>query len=136
VESFYRFFAEVIPAVQIQQSSEDLNIDRHFRVFTDMIRKYFDDRSLIPEHNLFEVRFEDFKKDPISGLREIYSRLNLPGFEEAMPFFESYQAEQSEYNQHKWEISSQTISLVNQNAADILEKLGYPVRAQSVSPTP
>lgn len=130
VESFYRFFAEVIPAVQIQQSSEDLNIDRHFRVFTDMIRKYFDDRSLIPEHNLVEVRFEDFKKDPISGLREIYSRLNLLGFEEAMPFFESYQAEQSEYNQHKWEISSQTISLVNRNAADILEKLSYPARAE------
>jgi len=125
VESFYRFFAEIIPAVQIQKSNEELNLDRHFRIFNDMIQKYFNDRALIPQGNLIEVRYEDFKKDPLTGLDRIYTDLNLPGFETARPAFEAYLKEMSEYQQHSWEISRQTIDQVNANAKDILEKLGY-----------
>jgi hypothetical protein len=127
VESFYRFFAEVIPAVQVQASNEELNLERHFRVFTDMFRRYFVEKSQIKPENLFEVRYEDFRKDPLSGLKDIYEHLNMDGFEEALPVFEEYLKEMSEYVQHSYEISDQTLELVNLHARDILEKLNYPV---------
>jgi hypothetical protein len=129
VESFYRFFDEVIPAVQIQASNSGLDMERHVKVYTDMIRHYFENKNLIPPSNLVEVRYEDFRKDPMTGLGHIYSSLGLSGFDMARPYFEKYLKEISEYHQHSWEITPETIELVNRNAGDIVERLGYQRRA-------
>jgi hypothetical protein len=47
----------------------------------------------------------------------------------ARPYFEKYLKEVSEYHQHSWEITPETIELVNRNAGDIVERLGYQRRA-------
>ncbi|MBX3438205.1 MAG: sulfotransferase [Planctomycetaceae bacterium] len=44
---------------------------------------YERDRQLIPEGNLYEVRFEDLEADPLRELERMYSGLSLPAFDAA-----------------------------------------------------
>ncbi len=41
VESFYRFFHEVMPVIQIQEANEELTRERLTRVYADMVREYY-----------------------------------------------------------------------------------------------
>lgn len=41
---------------------------------------YFEERSLIPEDRLCEVRFESLESDPLGEMRRVYEQLNLPDF--------------------------------------------------------
>ena len=128
VESFYRFFHEVLPVVQIQEINNSLNRERITRVYTDMIRQYFHDKDMIPPQNLLEIKFEDFNENPVEGLRMIFDQFEIKGFEEAGKFFENYLDEQSEFIPNKYEITRETIKWVNEYAGDIVDSLDYPKR--------
>ena len=125
VESFYRFFGEVLPPIQVQQAGDEFGLERQFRLYNDMIRRYFRDRNLIPEGNLVELRFEEFRKDPLSGLKQVYSSLNLPGYAEAEPFFQEYLKDVSDFQHKPYSIHPETIEMINAHASDILQRLGY-----------
>ncbi|MCA9074023.1 MAG: sulfotransferase [Planctomycetaceae bacterium] len=42
---------------------------------------YENDRHMIPEGNLHEIRFEDLELDPLTQIQQAYEGLSLPGFE-------------------------------------------------------
>jgi hypothetical protein len=126
VESFYRFFHEVLPAVQVQTSHDELSRERVARIYTDMINRYFSERNKIPEKNLLEIRFEEFSKDIQGGLEQIFKKFDLEGFEETLPEFKEHLENQSEIKQSRYEVTPETIRWVNEYAGDIVEKLNYP----------
>jgi hypothetical protein len=128
VESFYRFFQEVVPVVQIQSDNDILTRKRMARVYTDMIRQYNLDKDKIPPQNLMEIKFEDFSKNTTEGLRQIFDQFGIPGYEEARQHFEKYMDEQAGFRQAKYEITAETIQWVNEYAGDIVDSLGYPRR--------
>jgi hypothetical protein len=128
VESFYRFFHEVLPVVQVQSDYDNLTRKRMARVYTDMIRQYYLDKDKIPPQNLMEIKFEDFSKNTDEGLRQIFAQFGIPGFEEARQHFEKYLQEQAGFKQNKYEITPETIHWVNEYAGDIVHTLGYPER--------
>jgi len=128
VESFYRFFHEVLPAVQVQQSQNELSRKRIARIYADMVRKYFSDKHKIPDNNLIEIRFEDFKKDTKGTLERIFNQFDIPGFEENKAIFEKYLEDQKDHSHVSYSITPETIQSVNEFAGDIIEKLDYPKR--------
>ncbi len=129
VESFYRFFHEVLVAVQVQESGNILSRTRLTRLYADMIRQYQVEKHLIPPENLIEIRFEEFSKNPLDGLKEIFTKFSLHSYPEAEPFFKSYLDEVSEFRQTSYEISDETIQGINENAGDLVEDYGYQRRA-------
>jgi hypothetical protein len=128
VESFYRFFHEVLPTVQVQDATEMLTRERLTRVYADMVRRYRADKQKIVPGNLLEIRFEDFSKNPLENLGKIFEQFHIPGFEDDLPLFKSFMEEGSEYRQNRYEVNDETISYVNEYASDIIEWLGYPKR--------
>ena len=128
VESFYRFFHEVLPAVEVQQSEEKLSRKRVARIYNDMIRKYFGEKHLIPKENLLEIRFEDFRKNIHGNLENIFKQFDIPGFGKNIGNFEEYIESQKDYQHKSYDIDPETIQWVNEYASDILEKLQYPKR--------
>ena len=125
VESFYRFFHEVLPAVQIQSAHDELSRERLARVYTDLINEYYRDKSLIPPGNLLEIKFEDFKNEPVKYLQKAFDQFGIPGFQEALPFYQKYLEEISGFHQGKYELTNETIELVNKYSGDIVDRLGY-----------
>jgi hypothetical protein len=126
VESFYRFFHEVLPAVQVQQAHEELSRKRVARIYTDMINRYFVEKQKIPENNLIEIRYEDFKNDIPGNLALIYKKFEIGDFEVSRPEIEKYLESQKEFKQTRYDIEPETIQWVNEYAGDIVEKLNYP----------
>jgi omega-hydroxy-beta-dihydromenaquinone-9 sulfotransferase len=126
VESFYRFFHEVMPTIQVQESNEELTRERLTRVYADMVRAYFLDMSKIPPQNLMEIKFELFTKNPVEGLRKIFDQFGIPGFEDSSQYFENYLVEMAGFTSNKYEINDETIRYVNEYAGDIVDRLDYP----------
>lgn len=57
-----------------------------------IIDHYEQQKQLIPEGNLLEIRFEDFVAHPLQQAEAIYERLNLPGWEQAQAASRSHAA--------------------------------------------
>jgi hypothetical protein len=129
IESFYRFFHEVLPAVQVQRADEELSRERVSKIYTDMVRKYFADRNKIPEGRLIEIKFEDFRKDIEAGLDEIFEKLNLDVSAETRKKLYDYAATQQGFEHARYDVDPETIRWVNEYAGDIVEKLHYEKRA-------
>jgi hypothetical protein len=128
-ESIYRFFHEVLPAVQLQDATDLLTREKMARVYSDMVRQYRVEKSRIKEENLMEIKFEDFRINPVEYLKKIYDQFHIPGFEQDLPAFEKYLEDVSEFRTNKYEVTEETIRYVNQYAPDIVEWLGYPGRS-------
>ncbi len=81
-------------------SSEGPGIIRRYQ---KMYAAFFEQRKRIPADQYVEIAFEDLDKDKIGAMREIYARLGLPGYENALPGFEAYlkRTENYQKNQHK-----------------------------------
>lgn len=126
VESFYRFFHEVLPAVEVQDDRGELTRQRVARIYADMIHRYYEEKDLIKPGNLIEIRFEDFKKDMNGNIRDIFERFQIPGFEENAEAFGAYAESQKGQNHAPYEIHPDTVRYVNEYAADIVERLDYP----------
>lgn len=62
-------------------------IRRRFRTITSA---YLEQRALIPEGSLYELRFEDLEQHPLIQLQDAYDRLELGGFERVRPQLETY----------------------------------------------
>jgi hypothetical protein len=77
---------------------------------------------------ILEIRLEDFLKDKIGGLKEIYSFCGMEGFEEALPAFEAYLAKHPEAPHDTNNIHPDTIGFVNQYASEYVTRFGYPQR--------
>ncbi len=132
VESFYRFFHEVLVAVQVQDSGNILSRSRLTGLYSDMIRQYQVEKHYIKPENLIEIKFEEFSKKPLEGLKDIFTQFRLQNYQEAEPYFKSYLEEVSEFRQTSYEISDETIKGINENAGDIVDDFGYSRRKETV----
>ena len=96
------------------------------RFYTQLMQKFFADKSLIPKGNLVEVKYEDLDKEPLVQLRKIYDTLGLPGFAEAEPAFSAYLDSIKGYQKNVYKkLEDSLIQNVNQNWSFALEALGY-----------
>lgn len=76
---------------QFLQNISDQEIENIiFHNYSTMMQRYLEQRKKIPEKNLIEVCYEDLEKEPLRVIREIYERLDLEGFEEALPLMQEY----------------------------------------------
>jgi hypothetical protein len=53
-----------------------------YALYEDMMRRYLDERRLVPAGSLVEVRFQDLARDPLGTLRGVYDGLGLRGYEQ------------------------------------------------------
>jgi len=70
------------------------------RRYVDMYDAFFDDVHLIPEGHYHEVRFEDFEKDIVWHVADMYQSLQMTGFEEVKPKIEAFVASKTDYQKN------------------------------------
>lgn len=104
-QSTLDFFAETLPALQLQSLSEDALREMVFGFYENLIRDYEAQKTLIPEGHLIEVRYEDFIAEPLGTLEQIYTQLQVPGFEQAQPDFQAFLEKQKKFVRTKREFT-------------------------------
>ena len=105
-----------------REDLEDWIIDN----FKRMYENFFAVVPALPAGSFYEVRFEDFEKDPIAYLKEAYETLGLDGFEEAKPGFEAYLEEEKNYQKNKFDYPASLQKKVEDKLGFYFEHYGYP----------
>ena len=124
-ESTRSFFTNTIKPLKLQDIS-DAELQRNILdVYAKLYHKYEEDKHLIPEGNLIEVKFEDYEKDAFDMTQEIYSKLNLPGFDEARDAIAAYVNKKKGYKKNKYQYKPETVKLVEEHWGFALEQWGY-----------
>jgi LPS sulfotransferase NodH len=96
-----------------------------FTVFETVFRRYEEDRALIPEGHLAEIRYEDLAADPKAVLREVYAKLDLGDFARAEPGIDQYLAGQGEYRPNAFDLPQELRARIAARWAGYIERFGY-----------
>jgi hypothetical protein len=77
----------------------EVAILRRYRLLYDA---YFEERSLIPEGRLHEIRYDQLAEDPLGQLRTAYEHLGLDGFEAVRPRLQVYVDARAGYRRNEF----------------------------------
>ena len=125
--SMLNLYRKALPLFQLQEADWDLIREAIFLDYATKMRKYMDDRALIPEGNLVEMRFEDLEHDPLGQLERVYQTLNIPGWKSALPHLEKYLSGLKDYKKNRYEIEPEVIKRVEKEWDFVLEEWPYDV---------
>lgn len=113
-EVFYsniKLWSHVMNTVALQKISEEEKKEIVLNVYRKLHEKYFEQKHLLNSDQLVEVSHQDLFDNPLDTLHGIYEKLNLQGFDNALPYFEN----------HVKKYSSRKKSVYSYNAEDIRE---------------
>ena len=124
-ESTRSFFTNTIQPLRLQEISNEQIESNFIEVYRRLFYKYEEQKHLIPEGNLVEVKFEDFEQDAFAMTEDIYKKLNLPGFEESKAEIEKYLGKKKGYKKNQYKYDDRTVQLVEENWGMALKEWGY-----------
>lgn len=126
-----KFHNEVFEIYALQTWDEEEMHETILENYREMYEKFDQDRHLIPENNLVEVKYEDFIQKPMEHMENIYETLELEGYEAAESFFKDYVATQKDYKANKHILGSRFVEEVNTYWGHIVDRFSY----QKLDPT-
>jgi len=92
-----------------------------------LMNDYQKKKSLIPDGNLLELRFEEFEKNPVEEIRRIYENLLKENFETVKPCFEIYFNTLADYLKNKYKVKKSDLESVLKEWAPFMALYGYDV---------
>lgn len=115
----------VLNKLALQNASKEEIEKQVIENYKRLMKSYFKQKALIPKGNLIEIRYEDLVKDPITQVRQIYSKLQLLGFENALPGMLKYLEKQKDYKTNVYTIDKKIIQHVNSNWSFTIDRWRY-----------
>ena len=126
-ESTRSFFTNTIQPLRLQDITNEQIEANFIEVYRRLFYKYEEEKHLIPEGNLVEVKFEDFEADAMAMTEHIYKSLSIPGFEAAAPAISQYIGGKKGYKKNKYKYDDRTVRLVEENWKFALDQWGYSI---------
>ena len=96
-------------------------------LYNRMFEKYFEEKKLIPEGHLVEVKYEDFITNPLREIKRIYQELGLPNFEDSEDEFKQYILSQSKIRTHRYSIDEELKKKIYSYFKLTINRWGYDV---------
>jgi hypothetical protein len=75
----------VIRTQFFQEVSDEEIRELAIYMFRETLRKYMDDRELIPKGNLIEIPYAELDANPLETVKKIYQELAIPNYQDAEP---------------------------------------------------
>jgi hypothetical protein len=132
-QSTVNFFETTHEALKLQPFSRAEFEEMVFELYEMIIKDYERLKSLIPEHHLVEIRYEDFEADPLEGLRNIYDSLELEGFEQSLPAFKAYLSSQRKFEKASHHITPEETDRITSRLQFAMEMYGYSMPEQLIT---
>jgi len=95
--STWRLYKEILPIFSFQHISKQELEHSIINIYKHLYKKYFIEKDMIPKGNLIEIKYENFVKNPLRTVKNIYSDLKIDGFNNAKPAFEKYIKKHEKY---------------------------------------
>ena len=124
-ESTRSFFTNTIKPLMLQPISNEELTQNFVEVYKRLFYKFEEEKHLIPEGNLVELKFEDFEKDAYGMTEEIYRTLDLPNFAQSKTAIEAYLSKKKGYKKNRYKYEDDTVRTVEENWGMALKEWGY-----------
>ncbi|MCA6079204.1 sulfotransferase family protein [Fulvivirga sedimenti] len=118
-----KFFLELMPTLWFHEFSEEDIEEMILETYLKLMELYDRDHAL--NGQVVDVKFEEFEKNPLESLKNIYEQLGMTMFEQDRSSFESYLASQKGYRKNKYSISRREYDLVTNRWQVYLERWNY-----------
>ena len=102
------FVKKTIELPKLQDISNQEIKENIYWQYKQLMHSYLDNKSLIPSKNLIEIKFEEFEKNPVEKLGEIYNQLEIEGFDAIKPTFDKYIESKKTYKKNDYKIPLET----------------------------
>ncbi len=99
--------------------------DYVLEMFQRLTVAFEEDRHLIPEDRLVEIRYEDLVKDPIASMRDIYQRLGIPKFDEAEGPMRAILTDRSDHRVSSYRLPKDIARKVVDRLKPFIDRYGY-----------
>ena len=103
------FFSHMMPGLSLHKIDHDKVNEDIYTVYERMMKQYFDTRSLIPEGNLIEIKYENLSADTMGDMKKIYDQFGFDGFDKAGPVIERYADSKKGYVKNKYAIKRELL---------------------------
>jgi hypothetical protein len=126
--SMSKFMRIVIPRYCVQNPPPfEMVEDSMIKLYAEMFRKYLNERSLIPEGNLVEIKYEDFISDPLMWLKYVYNNLGLEGYSKNKEKFSSYIERQKSVKGGSYDISDIVVEKLKKHWDFVFKAFNYSI---------
>ena len=115
----------VLDKLALQKSSPEELDTQIINNYNRVMKTFFEQKDLIPKNQLVEIRYEDLVAEPEKQVKKIYSTLNLPGLDNALPEMHKYLIKQENYKVNVYQIDEKIIQHVQKNWEFTISKWGY-----------
>jgi len=86
------------------QNSAKIDEDYIIKNYVLLYDNYFRNKSLIPKGNLLELSFENFVNDPVTILKDVYTKFDLKGFDDFEPKLRAYHKAMRNYQRNNYTV--------------------------------
>lgn len=131
-----KFFLSLFPSVQLQKSTEEQIINIVFDLYSRLMQDYLRKKSLIPEKQFFEIRFDVFEEDPLPILSNVYDYFGIADWPQAEAAMKAYNKKLQGYRKNKYRITEKELARVMEEWAFAFSEFGYqaPKEIEIVTP--
>jgi hypothetical protein len=130
--STHRFFTSLMPTLYFHDVDNDFIDDMIFDIYKRIMDDYLEQKSLIPEKNLLEIRYEDFEQQPVEYMKNIYNDLLDEDFEKIKHYFSDYFSSVKGHKKNKYEIDASIIERIKKEFGKYMEIYNYEVPEEIV----
>jgi hypothetical protein len=130
--STVNLYQQMLDALALQEVAPGFEREAALMIYDKVMRRFIEERALIPPGNLAEVSYEALERDPEGELRRIYETLGLPGYEAAAPAFRAYLASQRGYRKNRFALPDDERRQVEERWGFAFDEFGYARRPDSV----
>lgn len=120
---------KILNLTSFQDYDEDLIERNVVTIYEQVMRRYLEDRELIPAGHLIEVSYGDLDVAPESVIKNIYDTLALDGYDEAQPHIDDYIESQADYRKNGFVISDRAAELIEKRWSFAFDDFGFTRRA-------
>ena len=124
-QSMRNMYRKTLPGAVLQEIDWDAIDAWILHAYQVQMRKYLEQRELIPEGHLIEIRYEDLEAHPMEILEQIYTTLELGDFDGQKDRLSTYLSSLGGYEKNSFEFPPDIIETVNENWGFAFDAFGY-----------
>jgi hypothetical protein len=123
--SNHRLWNHTQSSFSLEQISENEQDRLILQLYKRLHSAYFHQKTLLNNNQLVEIAYEDLMAKPEATLKQVYSQLQLPGFQEALPYFHAYLNQNITWKKHHYSFAPQAIKRVRHHWSFAFQAWGY-----------
>lgn len=90
-----------------------------------MYTAFEEDRQLLDEHQLYEIKYENLVESPLDRVREMYAELELGDFSRVEPALIKHLSEVKNYRPNQYDLPEEKRQIIRERWAPYIERYGY-----------